>query len=231
VLARVIETAGIATTSISLVREQTEAVKPPRALWVPFPFGYALGRPDDPALQHRVLRAALALLDEPSGPVLRELSDSEEPGDQPPAPIQASAIAPEPDIAMDLDAEIAQIQREHERWLAESGGRTAVGLSGIAPERLGGAARFLEAFAGGLDAEHDGRPDGMPVPDFIRYCADDLKALYGEAHMASKGAGGDEIARWLWGQTALGQVLRRVRERLEASDDPRSKAAAFGVAR
>jgi hypothetical protein len=209
VLARVIETAGIATTSISLVREQTEAVKPPRALWVPFPFGYALGRPDDPALQHRVLRAALALLDEPSGPVLRELSDSEEPGDQPPAPIQASAIAPEPDIAMDLDAEIAQIQREH----------------------LGGAARFLEAFAGGLDAEHDGRPDGMPVPDFIRYCADDLKALYGEAHMASKGAGGDEIARWLWGQTALGQVLRRVRERLEASDDPRSKAAAFGVAR
>jgi hypothetical protein len=200
-------------------------------LWVPFPFGYALGRPDDPELQHRVLRAALALLDEPSGPVLRELPDSAEPGDQPPAPIQASAVAPGPDMAMDLDAEIAQIQGEHERWLAESGGRTAIGLSGIPPERLGGAARFLEAFAGGRDAEHDGRPDGMPEPDFIRYCVDDLKALYGEAYMASKKAGGDEIARWLWGQTALGQVLRRVRARLEASDDPRSKAAAFGVAR
>jgi hypothetical protein len=29
----------------------------------------------------------------------------------------------------------------------------------------------------------------------------------------------------------MGQVLRRVRDRLDASDDPRWKAAAFGVAR
>jgi len=39
VLARALETAGIATTSISMVREHTEKVKPPRALFVPFPFG------------------------------------------------------------------------------------------------------------------------------------------------------------------------------------------------
>jgi hypothetical protein len=44
-------------------------------------------------------------------------------------------------------------------------------------------------------------------------------------------AGGDEIARWFWGQTALGQLLRRVRERLDAAGDPASKAAAFGIAR
>ena len=81
-LARALETAGIATTSISMVREHTEKVKPPRALFVPFPFGYALGRPDDPALQHRVLRAALDLLAEPAGPVLRDFPDDAEPGDQ-----------------------------------------------------------------------------------------------------------------------------------------------------
>ena len=68
---------GISTTSISLVREHTEKVKPPRALWVPFPFGHAFGRPNDPELQHRVLRAALDLLEEPVGPVLRELPDSD----------------------------------------------------------------------------------------------------------------------------------------------------------
>jgi hypothetical protein len=39
------------------------------------------------------------------------------------------------------------------------------------------------------------------------------------------------IARWFWSETAVGQLLRRVRDRLDASDDPRFKAAAFGVAR
>ena len=34
-LANFIERAGVATASISLIREQSEAVKPPRALWVP----------------------------------------------------------------------------------------------------------------------------------------------------------------------------------------------------
>ena len=52
-LARALELTGISTTSISLVREHTGKVKPPRALYVPFPFGHALGRPDDPEPQHR----------------------------------------------------------------------------------------------------------------------------------------------------------------------------------
>jgi hypothetical protein len=70
------------------------------------------------------------------------------------------------------------------------------------------------------------------VLNFIRSCADDLKTLYFEGHLAMKpAAGGDEIARWFWGETAAGQLLRRLRDRLDASDDPRWKAAAFGVAR
>jgi hypothetical protein len=71
-----------------------------------------------------------------------------------------------------------------------------------------------------------------PSPGFIRYCADDLKTLYFEGYMAMKPvAGGGEIACWFWGETAAGQLLRRVRDRLDASDDPKWKAAAFGVAR
>ena len=59
-----------------------------------------------------------------------------------------------------------------------------------------------------------------------------LKALYYEARLAMKpSTTGDDIARWFWGETAAGQVLRRVRDRLDASEDPRWKAAAFGVAR
>ena len=226
------EAQGVATILISLVREHTEKQKPPRALFVPFPFGHALGRPDDPDLQHRVLRAALDLLAEPAGPVLRDFPDDAEPGAEPPAPAQASAIAPSVGVPDDPAAETAQMRRYHGEWLARNAGRTAFGLSGVPATRFRGAIRFLEAFVAGEGADMAERPAEIALPGFVRYCADDLKALYFEGRMAMKpAAGGDEIARWFWGETAAGQLLRRVRDRLDASDDPAWKAAAFGVAR
>jgi hypothetical protein len=232
VLARALEARGIATTSISMVREHTEKVKPPRALFVPFPFGHALGRPHDAALQLQVLRAALALLTEPTGPVLRDLPDDAEPGDQPAAPAQASAIAPASQVADDPATEATQMRQYHEQWLARNEGRTAFGLAGIPARRFRGVVRFLQGFAAGEDVDLPERPPEVPLPGFIRWCADDLKTIYFEGHMAMKpSAGGDDIARWFWGETAAGQLLRRVGQRLDASDDPRWKAAAFGVAR
>jgi hypothetical protein len=215
-----------------MVREHTEKVKPPRALFVPFPFGHALGRPDDPALQHRVLRAALDLLAEPAGPVLRDFPDDAGPGVEPAAPAQASGITPAATIPEDPALETAQMRQYHEQWLARSGGRTAFGLSGVPATRFRGVARFLQAFAAGEEADLAERPADVPLPNFIRYCADDWKALYFEARLVMKpGATGDGVARWFWAETAAGQVLRHVGKRLEASEDPRWKAAAFGVAR
>jgi hypothetical protein len=232
VLARALEAGGIATTSISLVREHTEKVKPPRALFVPFPFGHALGRPNDPELQHRVLRAALALLEEPAGPVLRDFPDDAEPGDQPAAPVQASAISLAPGVPEDPAMEAMHMRRYHEQWLERNGGRTAVGLCGIPPTRFRGVVRFLQDFADGENADMEERPADVPLPGFIRWCADDLKALSLEGAMVMRpAAGGEELARWFWGETAIGQLLRRVKDRLEASSDPVSKAAAFGIAR
>ena len=217
-LARALEAHGVATTSISMVREHTEKVKPPRALFVPFPFGHALGRPNNPVLQHRVLRAALDLFAEP--------------GDEPAAPAQASSITPASQVPEDPAMETTQMRRYHEQWLARNGGRTVFGLTGIPATRFRGVIRFLQGFADGDDVDMAERPATVPLPGFIRYCADDLKTLYWEGHMAMKpAAGGDEIARWFWAETAAGQLLRRVRDRLDASDDPRFKAAAFGVAR
>lgn len=231
-LARALEAEGIATTSISMVREHTEKVKPPRALFVPFPFGHALGRPNDPALQHRVLAAALALLDEPAGPVLHDFPDETAPDAEPPAPTQASAIAPAATVPDDPAAELVATLPHRAQWLAASGGRTAFGLAGVPLARMGDVVRFLQAFVAGADTDLPERPRELPLPGFIRYCADDLKALYFESRMAMKPtAGGDEIARWFWSETAAGQLLRCVRDRLDASDDPRWKAAAFGVAR
>ena len=73
---------------------------------------------------------------------------------------------------------------------------------------------------------------GLESGDAILEPGDDWKALYYEARLAMKPSStGDDVARWFWAETAAGQVLRRVRDRLDASEDPRWKAAAFGVAR
>lgn len=71
-----IERAGIPTVTLALLRMVVEKVRPPRALWVPYPHGFALGRANDPALQGRVLDAALALLEEVGpAPVLRDFAE------------------------------------------------------------------------------------------------------------------------------------------------------------
>lgn len=68
-----IERAGIPTVSLSLLREVTAILRPPRALVVPFAFGYPLGRPHDAALQHRIIKQALDLLPSQAVPLLTDL--------------------------------------------------------------------------------------------------------------------------------------------------------------
>ncbi|MGA8183491.1 MAG: hypothetical protein WB819_07590 [Terriglobia bacterium] len=71
-VASVIEKAGIPTVGLSLLQMVTKKVRPPRSLYVPFPFGYPLGKPNDPKLQHQIIRGALDLLESPDElPILR----------------------------------------------------------------------------------------------------------------------------------------------------------------
>ena len=61
-----LERRGIASVAIQLLREVAERVRPPRALFVPFPHGYPLGLPCVAAGQRRVIESALGLLATPS---------------------------------------------------------------------------------------------------------------------------------------------------------------------
>lgn len=65
-LAAELERGGIATVVIILLREVAEKVRPPRALFVPFPHGYPLDTPGDAERQHAVIEAALRLVEDPS---------------------------------------------------------------------------------------------------------------------------------------------------------------------
>jgi hypothetical protein len=67
-----IEREDIPTVSISLLKEVTQIIRPPRSLFVPFPMGYPLGRPNDEQLQHRIIRQALTLFERNDLPVLEE---------------------------------------------------------------------------------------------------------------------------------------------------------------
>ena len=69
-----LEREGITTVSLSLLREITVLIKPPRTLFVPFPMGFPLGEPNNSDLQRRVIAAALALLERNDVPLLAEFT-------------------------------------------------------------------------------------------------------------------------------------------------------------
>jgi hypothetical protein len=216
----------VATTSVSLIREHTEAIKPPRALWVPFELGRPFGTPGAREFQLDVIRATLALLAEPAGPVLRDY------------PREAPATSPEEDVpwacALPLgspdaggDALLARMLREVsllQPWHDESRkakGRTSVGSSGFGPDDAGEMAGILAAVARG---EVAGAPDvaRVPMPGLLRFVADDLKAFYFEAAAAQPAArrpSARELNLWLFGETALGDALYAARDWLGGQED------------
>jgi hypothetical protein len=59
---REVEGSGIPTIGISIVREYTEKVKPPRTIFLRWPFGHPLGEPFNTAQQRAVLSEAFKAL-------------------------------------------------------------------------------------------------------------------------------------------------------------------------
>ena len=219
----------MSTTGVVFVKEHAERTKPPRMLWVPYAFGNALGRAGDPLIQHQVMKAAFDLLDAGKGPVLEEFEDDTEPEDL----LQASG-AGRSDAAKGLNPadELTALRPYYERWVEKNGGRTAVGVSGVPQRRFRGVVRFLEGYTAGEDTDYDGRPDDVGVPQFIRYCVDDLKAFYYEARMEQRpGSNDTEIHEWYWAETAMSGLIVKLAEAMNQSEDPAVKAIPYGLAR
>lgn len=225
-LAHYLEAAGLATTQISLVREHTEKMRPPRALWVPFELGRPFGPPRDAAFQTRVLRAALALFERAEGPVLEdypeEMPDAASAAEDWVCPVSFSA----PRAALSGDAAVAAAFRDEHGALAswydravERHGRTSVGLSGLEVDALGEL--FCELLLNG--------PGTLPASehapaDLVRFAAEDLKAYYLESAATQPGSpGSQKLARWFWRDTAAAELLRALRARFVAMDDPAFK--------
>jgi hypothetical protein len=212
------EAAGIATTGISLVREHTEIIQPPRALWVTFELGRPLGAPNDPALQRRVLKAALALLEAPSGPVIADYPETIAEADLTgwACPINfASTTSTPDDIGSEVQREVGALAPWYDRALGHAG-RTTVGASGLS---VADAVRLLASF---LDAgAAPALPAGLSLAVAAKHACEDLKAYYLEALRAQPGtsASPQQQQDWLWGETALGRLLLALYPVFTASED------------
>lgn len=219
---------------IALVREHAETVKPPRALYVPYPFGSPLGKPLDAEHQHRVLGSALALLKK-DGPVLSDFDDPDH-VEQRGAPAQFTEVAAQggPASRSDVDpaTETTRTRQYYTRWVEQHGGRTTVGVTRVPPARFRAIIRFLEDYASGNEVDMRERPADVSLGEWIRLCALDLRAMFSEAKMAMQpGVTSEAIDFWFWGETSTGDLLQRVKVRMEASDDDAIVGAAYGVAR
>ena len=230
-LARAIEEAGLPTTAIVLIREQTERVKPPRALFVPFPFGFALGKPEDPEFQHKVLAASLDLLKSESAPVLAEFQED---ADAPARLLQAGAARAELTTDVDTDPadEVTALRGYYEHWVENHDGRTGVGLSGVPQRRWRGLMKYLQAYAIGEAAAFEDMPADVAEPRFIRLAADDIKAFYMEARMCQRpDQQNNDLQAWFWAETAAGSMLSKIAARMNESGDDALVRMAAGIAR
>jgi len=226
-LGHYLEEEGIPTTQISLVREHTAALNPPRALWVPFVLGRPFGAPNDSAFQRKVLLAALRLLERDSGPVLEDFPEDAPYSDLGKAPeglncpVSFPRMKSKGTLAERLADEISQL-RAWRDVAVKHRKRTTLGLTGLSPEEIG---EFLSSWL---------TENPMPTfrPDIasaaaLKLATDELKAFYYEAKAVQPGRHPvAEIQNWFWLETAAGKTFLELRNVAAKSPDPTMKGLA-----
>jgi hypothetical protein len=209
VLAHYFESAGFVTVLVGFVREHMQAIAPPRALWLDFPMGRPLGKPNDPDYQKSVIRAAFRLFDEPEGPVLEDFPDviAVRHGRMGYA-LPVDTVCSIDDIG-DVDALLSQVQGEVTQLrdaydaAVAARGRTTVGASEVAIADL---APYIAEFVKGRKPKSL-RAGMAPVP-LLKLVVEDLNAYYTESRTHRDSIDDFELmGQWFWEQCKAGQLL------------------------
>jgi hypothetical protein len=223
-LAHFFEEEGLPTTQISLIREHTETIKPPRALWVSFELGRPLGVPNDAAFQTRVVLAALNLLEVPSGPVIEDFPEDSPVAEDVQTPWSCPVdLTPEMDDLSDseqlgeaLKGEMGRLRPWYDMALNRRL-RTTVGVSELDIDTIGD---FVGSFIKG-DIPENPRED-LPLGFTLKLALDDLKAYYTEAATAQPGGtspGSQALLDWFWDETVASKVLFAIKDMCMKSRD------------
>lgn len=221
-LAHYIEEEGLPTTLISLVREHSEKMRPPRALWVPFDLGRPFGAPNEDVFQKDVLKNVLSLLEYNDGPVLEDYPHESPDGAGQPAevacPVNFGPPPAEPGSTEELlqlfRAEIQKMRTWHD-LARQQKQRSTTGVSGLEPEAIGD---LFDDFLGGRQPAPGAN---VKLSDLLRMAAEDIKAFYCEAIAAQPGQPRDSagLSNWFWGQTTAARVINEMRLRCLESEE------------
>ena len=161
----------------------SEAVVPPRALWVPFALGRPLGAVDDAEFQKNVMRTAFGLLDTAVEPTIEDY-----PLEVPDKGLSETwscplNLTPESSgsLVERLLAEVARLRP----WAIETRrqrGRTLFGISGAKEDQVDELARVFVAIAETGDVTSEPVTDEISwmfeMPLLLRHIADDLRSFY-----------------------------------------------------
>ena len=208
-LAHYFESEGLATVLVGFVREHMEAISPPRGLFLDFPMGRGMGKPNDPNFQKQVIRAAFELLDEPSGPVLVDFPEV--------IPVSNGrmgyALPPELVLRVDdignVDKLLASVTAEMEALRDDynvavmARGRTTVGASHMEINKL---APFICEFVKGEMPKSPRK--GVPSIPLLKLVVEDLEAYYTETlTYRDKVDDLELVGKWFWEETTAGRML------------------------
>lgn len=213
-LCHVFNDAGIATVAIVSVRQQAEAIAPPRALFCDFPLGRPLGKPGDPSYQRRVLDAAFSVLDHTDGPVIADFPDViTDAADSP----LACPLPPrhDPDAHPALDE--ARGLRPTWQRTRTANGSTQVGRV-VEPDAIPDAIALFVAVAD--DGAH-WKSVAWPGNDLMTTLMD-IRLYYEEAALAltDQVPAARQADAWFYRSTEMGMLLRRFKEQVESQDPP-----------
>ena len=220
-LAHYFESEGLATVLVGFVREQMEAIKPARALFLDFPMGRGMGKPNDPNFQKKVIRAAFDLFNEPNGPVIENFPEI--------IPVKNGrmgyALPPElvlniSDIG-DLNKLLDEIRVEMDTlrpaydFAVKSRGRTTVGASELNVSDL---APFIAEFLSGEIPKSPRK--GLPAIPLLKLVVEDLEAYYTETRTHRDNIDDLELmGKWFWEETKAGRLLLLLEAVSIASDN------------
>jgi len=189
------------TTGISLVRENAESMRPPRSLWVSFSLGRPLGVPNDAQFQHRVIAAALNLLERDRGPILEDypVNAPEVSRETVPAcPVSFPKADNSSNWQSRLAGELSSLKPWYELGRRRRGGRTLACVSDLSiEENLHKLGEYLDLNRLPIDELH-----------WFKQAIEDAKVFYLEAMTAQPGNHDQmQVDQTLWRETQLGAGL------------------------
>ena len=208
-LAHYFESEGLSTVLVGFVREHIEAIRPPRSLFLDFPMGRSMGKPNNPEFQKKVIRAAFALLDQNDGPIIDDFPEIIPVSRgrmgyalPPELVLNVEDIGDQNIILADVMTEMEALRPDYTAAVAARG-RTTVGASGLSVAEL--PPFVVEFLNGEIPQSHR---KGIPAIPLLKLVVEDLEAYYTETWTHRDNIDDFELmGKWFWEESKAGRLL------------------------